>query len=113
MLPAPHGGTLVDRRLSPPAVQEMAAELPRLPRLGGTREQAHDIVNFATGGFSPLPGVIGGGEGGSGGNAVLRPGRRPGGLPWRIPIVLDAEAEAARRLGEGVLLPSHALAHEP
>src|SRR3970282_923987 len=61
MLPPPHGGTLVDRRLSPPAVQEMAAELPRLPRLGVTREQAYDIVNVATGAFSPLQGFRGGG----------------------------------------------------
>src|SRR3989337_1621788 len=103
MLPAPHGGTLVDRRLSPPAVQEMAAELPRLPRLEVTREQAYDIVNVATGAFSPLQGFMGEVEV----EAVIRTGRLPDGLPWTIPIVLDAEAEVARRRGEGVLLTYH------
>jgi len=103
MLPAPHGGTLVDRRLSPPAVQEMAAELPRLPRLEVTREQAYDIVNVATGAFSPLQGFMGEVEV----EAVIRTGRLPDGVPWTIPIVLDAEAEVARRLGEGVLLTYH------
>src|SRR3990172_8556423 len=100
MLPAPHGGTLVERRLSPPAVQEVAAGLPRLPRLEVTREQAYDIVNVATGAFSPLQGFMGEAEV----EAVIRTGRLPDGVPWTSPIVLDADEEVARRGGDVGLL---------
>jgi len=99
MLATPHGGTLVDQRLTPEAAAAVIAD-PALPRLAVTREQAYDVVNICTGAFSPLRGFMGSAELA----AVVRMGRLPDGLPWTIPILLDASAEDAARLGEVCLL---------
>ncbi len=99
MLPLPHGGRLIDQRLS---ADEAAAlvENASLPRLEVGREIAYDAVNIATGVFSPLRGFMDRAEV----DAVVRTGRLPDGVPWTIPILLDIGEEAARGLGEECLL---------
>jgi sulfate adenylyltransferase len=100
MLPGPHGGTLIDRRLSAEAAAALSRDRPRRPEWEVTLEQAYDVVNIATGAFSPLIGFMGRAEV----EAVVTAGRLPDGLPWTIPIVLDADEEFARRAGEEVVL---------
>ncbi len=99
MLPAPHGGTLV-RQVAAPDVAERARRDPRLVRLEVSTEHAYEVVNIATGVFSPLRGFMGAAEV----DAVARTGRLPDGLPWTIPIVLDVDESAATRVGDELVL---------
>ncbi len=99
MLSQPHGGRLVNRIADP-------ATIARL-RQGGWRatlevtpETADEVVNIATGAFSPLVGFMGQQDV----DAVVRTGRLANGVPWTIPIVLDVDDEIARRLGDEVVL---------
>lgn len=99
MLSQPHGGTLVNRVAD-------AAAAARLRQGGGpatlevSRETADDVVNIATGAFSPLVGFMGRHDM----DAVVRAGRLADGVPWTIPIVLDVDEGTARRLGDDVVL---------
>ncbi len=100
MLPKPHGGVLVNRLLTGPDTDGLMGEAKRLPQLELSEDTAQDVLNIATGVFSPLEGFMGRHDF----EAVLHQGRLAGGVPWTLPIVLDVSAEEARRLGPAVAL---------
>ena len=100
MLPKPHGGTLVDRIMSEEARPGALRRAGALPRLELGAELAREVMNIATGAFSPLEGFLGREDL----DAVLGTGRLANGVPWTIPIVLDLSEGEAKGLGPEVTL---------
>jgi sulfate adenylyltransferase len=100
MLSKPHGGVLVNRLLQGPDLDRLVEEAERLPRLEVSVELARDVMNIATGLFSPLEGFMCLEDF----EAVLHEGRLASGVPWTIPIVLDVFGEEVRQLGQSVTL---------
>lgn len=91
---APHGGHLVNRRLSPrlrAAALERAAGLPRV-----TLSNVHlaDLYLIATGAYSPLTGFLTRADY----QAVVDSMHLSNGLPWSLPITLAVDAATARSL---------------
>lgn len=99
MLPAPHGGRLVSQITDAADAARFADEAAGAT-LALSTESAFDVVNIATGVFSPLRGFMTRAEV----EAVVQTGRLPDGVPWTIPIVLDVDERSAYRLGDVVLL---------
>ncbi|WP_029215594.1 sulfate adenylyltransferase [Kallotenue papyrolyticum] len=90
----PHGGHLVNRRLSPrlrAAALERAAGLPRV-----TLSNVHlaDLLLIATGAYSPLTGFLTRADY----QAVVDSMHLSNGLPWSLPITLAVDAETAHSL---------------
>ncbi|MEJ2666052.1 MAG: sulfate adenylyltransferase [Deinococcales bacterium] len=92
---APHGGTLVDRRLAVGDRAEAQAAAGELPRLALDERSLADLECIATGIYSPLKGFVNEGDYAS----IVESGRLQSGLAWSIPITLqvsEAQAEALR-----------------
>ena len=100
MLPAPHGGRLVRRVLTGDAQQEAVEEAASLPTLTVSADVVSDIVNIATGAYSPLEGFLGRRDL----DSILSSDRLADGTPWTIPIVLDVDPDQAKGLGDHVAL---------
>ena len=94
MLPRPHGGKLINRLLTGEEREEALKTVPKLPRLDIDSELASDILNMATGVFSPLEGFLYKEDF----FEVLYHKRLANGLPWTIPIVLDITEKEADKL---------------
>ena len=90
----PHGGTLVQRTLSGVLDTE---ELAAMPRLSIEPNITMDLEQIAIGTYSPLEGFMGEADF----HGVLNDMRLEGGLPWPLPIVLDATEADADRLAPG------------
>lgn len=97
MIPPPHGGRLVERRLSPAELARREAELASLPRVSPFLDQVYDAEKIAIGSYSPLDGFMGPTEIAS----VLEHGTLPGGLPWPIPIYFPIPEGAGEAGGAG------------
>ena len=101
MEPKPHGGKLVDRRLSDAERMRREAELKDLPHLVPFVDQIYDAEKIGIGAYSPLEGFMDAATL----ESVLRSGRLPGGLPWTMPVLLPipshVEAATADRLQPG------------
>lgn len=101
MEPKPHGGRLVDRRLSDAERTRREAELNDLPQLTPFVDQIYDVEKIGIGAYSPLEGFMDSGTL----DSVLRAGRLPSGLPWTMPVLLPippgTDARAADRLQPG------------
>jgi sulfate adenylyltransferase len=93
----PHGGVLVNRVLGTERRVDAKAKALTLPRLHVRRELRGDAENIARGVYSPLEGFLGRADF----ESVLARGRLCDGLPWTVPIVLDAALDEARALPEG------------
>jgi sulfate adenylyltransferase len=106
MEPKPHGGKLVDRRMSENERTRREAELHDLPQLVPFVDQVYDAEKIGIGAYSPLEGFMDSATL----DSVVRGGRLPGGLPWTIPILLpipshvDAATADRLRPGEEVAL---------
>lgn len=100
MIPKPHGGRLVDRVLKGAVRDNLLAEARKLPSLTISADLASDVMNIATGVFSPLEGFMGEDDF----RGVLYYKRLATGVPWTIPIVLDVTEEEAGRFGSEVAL---------
>ena len=106
MIPAPHGGRLVQHLASPAVRDRRDAELRSLPKLHPFVDQLYDAEKLAIGAYSPLEGFQGPAEL----EAVLGRGRLPNDLPWTIPIVFpipegpEGTAVAGLRSGDEVAL---------
>jgi len=96
-LSVPHGGKLVNRVLREDQRERVQGEIDELPKIGVSDETVSDIRNIAEGAFSPLEGFLGREDYLS----VLYERRLANGLPWTIPIVLDASKQRLSTLGEG------------
>jgi sulfate adenylyltransferase len=82
MIPAPHGGRLVDQVASPSERARLDRELPGLPKVRPFVDQLYDAEKIALGAYSPLDGFMGPGTL----ESVLGRGRLPNDLPWPMPI---------------------------
>jgi sulfate adenylyltransferase len=92
---APHGGHLVDLRLTGAEAEAATEDAARYPKVElGPREQA-DVEMLATGALSPLAGFLGEKDY----RAVLDEMRLASGLVWSIPITLSVTDEGLKRLG--------------
>jgi sulfate adenylyltransferase len=93
----PHGGRLVNRVLKTERRADAKARALTLPAIRVRSELRGDAENIAKGVYSPLEGFLDRDDFFS----VVRDGALQNGLPWTIPIVLDASPDDARGLPEG------------
>ena len=100
MLPAPHGGRLVRRVLTGGEQARALEEAASLPTVTVSTDVVSDIVNIATGAYSPLEGFVGQSDL----DSILSADHLADGTPWTIPIVLDVEPEQAKALPDRVAL---------
>ena len=91
-LPAPHGGRLVDRLVTGPEREVLAAEAARLPAAPLDPHGLADLECLAVGAFSPLQGFLGARDHAS----VVEQGRLADGTVWTIPVVLAVDPELLR-----------------
>ena len=94
---APYGGKLVYRVVAPENAQEKKREAEGYPRIQLRQDSVIDVQNIAYGLFSPLEGF----QGKADYESVLSRKRLESGLPWTIPIILDAPENQADNLEEG------------
>jgi sulfate adenylyltransferase len=92
---APHGGKLIDLRLSKDEAERAAAEAEHLPKVSIGKRELSDLEMMAVGALSPLTGFMGERDY----RSVLEEMHLTGGLPWTIPVTLSVEAEGAKRIG--------------
>lgn len=90
LLPAPLGGTLVNR-VRRPGHDFDPAELVGLPRLELSDRAYADLEMLATGAYSPLTGFLGEADY----LGVIEHMRLSNGTPWSIPITLPVSREEA------------------
>jgi sulfate adenylyltransferase len=102
-LVAPHGGTLVDRIVSPDRVASLAAEAGTLPQLTLDARELADLELIATGAASPLTGFLGEADY----RRVLAELRLASGVVWPVTFTLaipDEQKEAVARARAAALL---------
>lgn len=104
-IPDPHGGVLVDRTANEEDKPQLLKEAHELPTIQLRESSVFEARNIASGLFSPLDGFMLHAEY----DNVVREGRLTNGLPWTIPIILDATDEELADVKEGDTLR---LAHE-
>jgi sulfate adenylyltransferase len=101
MLPAPHGGRLVDRTSTDAERQRRTSEAKELPTVRPHIDVLYDAEKIAIGSYSPLEGFMDR----ESVDVVLDKGRLPSGLPWSIPITYapsdPAEVATLRSLRSG------------
>lgn len=93
-IPPPHGGTLVNRVLSGRALDRARNDASDLMSISVSKDVINDIENIADGVFSPLEGFMLENDF----REVLRRGRLANGIAWTMPIVLDADEQAAKQM---------------
>jgi sulfate adenylyltransferase len=92
---APHGGHLVDLRVTGPDAERAVDEARQHPKMPlGPREQA-DFEMLATGAMSPLTGFVTEKDY----RSVLDNMRLSSGLVWSIPISLSVDDDGLKRIG--------------
>jgi len=96
-LSVPHGEKLVNRLLREDQREKVQGEIDELQKIRVGDETVCDIRNIAEGAFSPLEGFLGREDYLS----VLYESRLTNGLPWTIPIVLDASKQYLSILRDG------------
>src|SRR5256885_11912597 len=97
-LVAPHGGSLINRILSPEAVKAASAEAKALPAISLSPREAFDLEMVAIGAFSPLTGFMGEADF----KRVCTDMRlaAPAGSPgtvWPIPVILSPADDVAAK----------------
>lgn len=88
---APHGGTLIDRRVTGAAREKLVAEAANLPRIELDERQVSDLDMIAVGAMSPLTGFMGPKDYAT----VVKDMRLADGTPWPFPITLRVSKETA------------------
>ena len=86
----PHGGRLVDRTVS----TYDHSEISHLPKIHINRDTEMDVVQIATGAFSPLEGFMNEDDL----NLVLDKMKLSSGCTWPLPIVLDIDKKDADKI---------------
>ncbi len=87
LIPAPHGGKLVDRLVRGRRRERLLEEAREITKLELDLGKALDLENIGEGVFSPLEGFMNREEL----TNVLRERRLPDGVPWTIPILLHGQ----------------------
>lgn len=90
-MPQPHGGKLINRTHTTTQTHN------DLPTLNINTNLAEDIINIATGVFSPLQGFLTYNDY----QQVLTHKRLQNDTPWTIPIILDVDKQQLNHLKEG------------
>src|SRR5580658_7918962 len=90
MIPAPHGGRLVDRRVAPAERERREAESRDLPSISPFIDQVYDAEKIGLGAYSPLEGF----QDSATLESILTSGRLPNGLPCSMPILLAPTGSA-------------------
>ncbi|MEH6948626.1 sulfate adenylyltransferase [Bacillus sp. JJ634] len=93
----PHGGTLIQRKLTGAVYEEFLNTCKSLPSLTISKWSISDIELISNGGFSPLIGFMGKEDY----QSVLKDMHLANGLPWTIPITLPVTKKEANRLNVG------------
>lgn len=89
---APYGGRLVDRLVKGGRAEKLREEARELQPIRLSAEEELDLDKIAIGAYSPLEGFMTREEL----ESVISKGELPSGLPWTIPILLDARREEVR-----------------
>lgn len=97
---APHGGTLINRLVSPEKEAHFLEQANSLPRVTLDERAFSDLVMIAIGGFSPLDGFMKKADY----DPVVTDMRLANGLPWAVPVTLSVSEEVAAPLKEGSLV---------
>ena len=97
---APHGGTLINRLVSPEKEAHFLEQAHTLPRVTLDERAFSDLVMIAIGGFSPLDGFMKKADY----DPVVTDMRLANGLPWAVPVTLSVSEEVAAPLKEGSLV---------
>lgn len=92
-----HGGTLINRIVTPEQKEIFLSKAETLPRVQLDDRTFSDLVMIAIGGFSPLTGFMGQKDY----ETVVTDMRLANGLPWSVPITLSVSEEIAQPLKEG------------
>lgn len=93
----PHGGRLVDRVVTETHAQQLRSETETAPAISLSVSQYQDVVNIATGRFSPIKGFLTRNDF----LKVVHDLALEDGTVWPLPITLDVSAEIADALTPG------------
>ena len=93
----PHGGTLINRIVDGETKHKLEQKARGLEQITINTREISDLEMIATGGLSPLEGFMSKQDYAS----VVDLMRLKNGLPWTIPITLNAARKDAERLKEG------------
>ncbi len=96
-LVAPHGGTLVNRILTPEVAKVAASEAKSLPAITLSPREAFDLEMIAIGAFSPLTGFMGEADF----KRVCTEMRLANGTVWPIPVILSPADDIAAKINVG------------
>src|SRR3954452_10457550 len=96
-LVAPHGGSLVNRILSPEVAKAASGEAKALPSITLSPREAFDLEMIAIGAFSPLTGFMGQKDFAS----VCKDIRLANGTVWPIPVTLCPPDDVAAKVNVG------------
>lgn len=94
---APHGGTLVNRILSPDRAKAAEAEAKSLSSITLSLRESFDLEMIAIGAFSPLTGFMGKADF----EGVCKNMRLAGGVVWPIPVTLCPPDETSAKVEVG------------
>jgi sulfate adenylyltransferase len=97
---APHGGTLINRIVSPDQKAEFLSKADTLPRVQLDARAVSDLVMIAIGAFSPLTGFMEQADY----KRVVDEMHLANGLAWSIPVTLSVTAAVAAPLAIGSLV---------
>jgi sulfate adenylyltransferase len=97
---APHGGTLINRIVTPEQRAEFLSKAESMHRITIDQRAESDLEMIAIGGFSPLTGFMGQKDY----HRVVQEMHLENGLPWAIPVTLSVSEEIAAPLSEGMLI---------
>jgi sulfate adenylyltransferase len=97
---APHGGNLIDRRVTGEARARLAAEAAKLARVTLDERQVSDLDMIAVGAMSPLEGFMGAKDY----RTVVETMRLKDGTPWPFPITLRVTQDVADKVKDRAAL---------
>jgi sulfate adenylyltransferase len=102
----PHGGRLVDKIVGDKYAEQLRDEVEDGPEIDLSESQYQDVINIATGRFSPIDGFLTRNDF----LKVVHDMALENGVTWPLPITLDVDASVAETLtpGEKALLRSPA-----
>jgi len=93
----PHGGRLIDRVVSEPHAEQLRGETASGPAIDLSVSQYQDLVNIATGRFSPIDGFLTQNDL----LKIVQDMTLEDGTVWPLPIALDVSAAVADELRPG------------